>query len=68
LVKHHWNLSGSEEQPFGPAPRSPENELIPSGTVEPAMASVRAEPVEEEPLVDQYRFAPFRRYQKGLGD
>jgi|SRR6516165_2921555 hypothetical protein len=68
LVKHHWNLNGSEEQPFGPAPPDTETELLPNGTLEPTTASWQAEPVEEEPLVGQYRLVPFRRYQKGLGD
>jgi hypothetical protein len=35
LVKHFWNLPGSEGQPSGPAPPDAETELIPSGTLEP---------------------------------
>jgi hypothetical protein len=35
LVKHFWNLNGSEGQPSGPAPPDAETELIPSGTLEP---------------------------------
>jgi hypothetical protein len=51
LVKHFWNLSGSEGQPSGPAPPDAENELIPSGTLEPTTASWQAEPfATEHPL------------------
>jgi hypothetical protein len=46
LVKHFWNLPGSEGQPSGPAPPDAETELIPSGTLEPTMASWQAEPGE----------------------
>ena len=49
LVKHFWNLNGSEDQPSGPAPPDAETELIPSGTLEPTMAFSQDEPVEEEP-------------------
>jgi hypothetical protein len=60
LVKSFWELNGSEEQPSGPAP--PEGtELIPSGTLEPGMASVHAEPVEKEPSVGLHRPVPFRQ-------
>jgi hypothetical protein len=38
LVKHFWNLNGSEGQPYGPAPPDAETELIPSGTLEPTTA------------------------------
>ena len=31
LVKHFWDLEGSENQPHGPAPSDTEAELIPSG-------------------------------------
>jgi hypothetical protein len=61
LVKHLWNLSGSEGQPSGPAPPDPEPELIPRGTSEPGMASWQAEPVENEPQVDRHRLVPFRQ-------
>ena len=33
LVKHFWNLNGSEGQPSGPAPPDAGTELIPSGTL-----------------------------------
>jgi hypothetical protein len=62
LVKHCWNPNRWEEQPLGPAPANAEPEVIPSGTVERAVATVRAEPVEEEPLVGQYPLVPLRRY------
>jgi hypothetical protein len=39
IVKHFWNLNGSEGQPSGPAPPDAEPELIPSGTLEPNTAS-----------------------------
>jgi hypothetical protein len=54
LVKHFWNLNGSEDQPSGPAPPNP-------GTEEPTPASWEAEPVEIEPSMGQYPFDPFRR-------
>ena len=38
LVKHFWNINGSEGQPSGPAPPDAETELIPSGTLEPTTA------------------------------
>jgi hypothetical protein len=68
LVKHHWNSNGSEEQPFGPAPRSPEDELIPSGTVEPTTASWQAEPTEEELPARLNPPLPFRQYRRVLDD
>ena len=40
MVKHFWNLNGSEGQPSGPAPPNAETELIPSGTSEPTTASI----------------------------
>jgi hypothetical protein len=43
LVKQFWNLPGSEAQPSGPAPPDAETELIPSGTLEPTMASWEVE-------------------------
>ena len=60
MVKHFWNLNGSEGQPSGPAPPDAETELIPSGTLEPTTAPWPAEPVEEEPPVGLHRFVPFR--------
>ena len=39
LVKHFWNLNGSEGQPSGPTPPDFETELIPNGTSEPTTAS-----------------------------
>jgi hypothetical protein len=39
LVKHFWNLNGSERQPSGPAPPEAEPALIPNGTFEPTTAS-----------------------------
>jgi hypothetical protein len=61
IVKSFWNLNGSEAQPSGPAPPDAGTELIPSGTMDPTTASLRAEPVETEPPVGQYPFDPFRR-------
>ena len=58
LVKHFWNLHGSEGQPSGPAPPDAEPELIPSGTMEPTMASWQAEPVENEPGMGLHRLVP----------
>jgi hypothetical protein len=49
LVKHFWNLNGSEGQPSGPAPPDTETDLIPSGTLEPTTTSWEPGPVEEEP-------------------
>ena len=61
LVKHFWNLNGSEGQPSGPAPPDAETELIPSGTLEPTTASWQAEPVETERPVGLHRLVPFRQ-------
>jgi hypothetical protein len=61
LVKHLWNLNGSEGQPSGPAPPNPETELIPNGTLEPSGASWQAEPVETEPPVGEYPLDAFQR-------
>src|SRR5580693_5063908 len=61
LVKHFWNLNGSEEQPSGPAPPDPGTDLIPSGTLEPSAASWQAEPVETEPQVARHRLDSFRQ-------
>jgi hypothetical protein len=61
LVKHFWNLNGSEGQPSGPAPPNPETALIPNGTSEPGMASWEAEPLETESSVGQHRLIPTRR-------
>src|SRR5260370_41399541 len=58
LVKHFWNLPGSEGQPSGPAPPGAEPELIPSGTLEPSTASFQADPVETEPPVGRHRIVP----------
>ncbi len=66
LVKHFWNLNGSEGQPSGPAPRVG-TELIPSGTLEPTTASVQADPVEKEPPVGQHRLFSLRQCQ-GVSD
>ena len=62
LVKHFWNLNGSERQPTGSAPLDPETELIPSGTSQPTTASWEADPVEEEPPVGLHRPIPLPRY------
>ena len=62
LVKHFWNLNGSEGQPSGPAPPDDETELIPNGTLEPTMASWEADPVEEEPPVGLHRPVPLPQY------
>src|SRR3984893_13511000 len=48
LVKHFWNLNGSEGQPTGPVPPDAGTELIPSGLFHPTTASWEAEPVETE--------------------
>jgi hypothetical protein len=45
LVKHFWNLNGSEVQPSGPAPPDTETDLIPNSTLEPTTAPWQAEPV-----------------------
>jgi hypothetical protein len=68
LVKHFWNLSGSEGQPSGPAPPGAETELIPNGTLKPTTASWEAEPIEAEPPVGQRRLVPFRPYREVSGD
>jgi hypothetical protein len=39
LVKHFWNLNGSERQPSGAAPTDAETEVIPSGIFEPITPS-----------------------------
>jgi hypothetical protein len=62
LVKHHWNLNGSEEQPNGPAPPDAATAEAPSHVPEPTTTCVQAEPVEEEPPVGLHRLVPFRRY------
>jgi hypothetical protein len=46
LVKHFWNLNGSEGQPYGPAPPGAETDLIPDGTSEPTAPSLQPKPVE----------------------
>jgi len=61
LVKHGWNLNGSQGQPSGPAPPETETELIPNGTLEPTMASWEAEPVETKPQVGLHWPVPFRQ-------
>ena len=61
LVKHFWNLSGSEGQPSGPAPPNPGTDLIPDGTLEPTTASWQADAVETEPLVGPHRLVPYRQ-------
>jgi hypothetical protein len=68
LVKHGWNLNGSEEQPSGPVPLNAETDLIPSGTLEPTTASWQAEPVEEEPPVNLHRLVRLRRHRVVSGD
>jgi hypothetical protein len=67
LVKHFWNLNGSEGQPSGPAPPDAGTELIPNGTLEPTTAFSQDEPVEEEPPVDQRQEIPLRQY-RGVSD
>jgi hypothetical protein len=65
LVKHFWNLNGSEGQPSGPAPPRAETELIPNGTLEPTVASWRAEPVEPMPRrfgIGSFRFGNTEGY------
>jgi hypothetical protein len=61
LVKHFWNINGSEGQPSGPAPPD-ETTSIPNGTLEPTTVPLQAEPVEQEPAVSQHRLVPFRQY------
>ena len=68
LVKHFWNLSGSEDQPSGPAPPDTETDLIPNSTLEPTMAFSQDEPVEEEPPVGLHRLVPFRPFRGMSGD
>ncbi|SRR6266446_629360 len=68
LVKHFWNLNGSEAQPPRPAPPDAETELIPSGRLEPTTAPRQAEPLETEPPVGLHRLVPFRRYRGVLSD
>jgi hypothetical protein len=63
LVKHFWNLNGSEGQPSGPAPPDAGTELIPSGTMEPSTASWEAEPVGTERPVGQHGLVPIRQYR-----
>ena len=60
LVKHFWNLPGSEGQPSEPAPPNAGTQLIPGGTLEPPTASWEAEPVEAETSVGRHRPVPFR--------
>jgi hypothetical protein len=60
IVKHFWNLPGSEGQPSGPASPNAETELIPSGTLRPTAASWEAEPVETESPVGLDRLASYR--------
>ena len=60
VVKHFWNLNGSEGQPAEPAPPGAETDVIPDGTSEPTTASWRAEPVEAEPSVGLHRLVRFR--------
>jgi hypothetical protein len=61
LVKHFWNLPGSEGQPSRPAPPGAETDVIPGGTLEPTTASWEAEPVETELPVGLHRPVPFRQ-------
>jgi hypothetical protein len=68
LVKHFWNLNGSERQPTGPAPPDAEPQLIPTGTLEPTAALRPAEPVDEEPPVGLHRVVPFRQHRGIPGD
>ena len=65
-VKHFWNLIGSEEQPYGPAPPGAETEVIPRGTLEPTTASWDAEHVEGEPVAGQQRLVPFQQYPREI--
>jgi len=62
LVKHFWNLNGSEVQPSGPAPPDTETDLIPNSTLEPTTAPWQAEPVQTEPPVSLHRPVPLPRY------
>jgi hypothetical protein len=63
MVKHLWDLSGSEGQPLGPAPLEAGTELIPNSTLEPTTASWQAEPVETERPVDQHPLDPLAGYR-----
>ena len=67
LVKHFWNLNGSERQPTGSAPLDPETELISSGTLEPTTASWQEEPVDAEPLAGRNPLVPFRQTRGASG-
>jgi hypothetical protein len=62
LVKHFWNLNGSEVQPSGPAPPDTETDLIPNSTLEPTTAPWHVEPVQTEPPVSLHRPVPLPRY------
>ena len=62
VVKHFWNLNGSEGQPSELAPPDAETELIPNATLEPTTPPLPAEPVEEEPPVGLHQFMPTRQY------
>ena len=68
LVKHFWYLSGSEDQPSGPAPPDTETDLIPNSTLEPTTAPWQAEPVQTQPPVSLHRLVPVRRYRGSSGD
>jgi hypothetical protein len=59
-VKKFWDLNRLEGQPSGPAPPDAGTELIPNGTLEPAVASSKAQRVETEPPVGQHRLVPYR--------
>jgi hypothetical protein len=62
MVKHFWNLNGSEGQPTVPAPPDAEPELIPGGTLEPITPQLPGEPVGEERPVGLHRFMPSPQY------
>ena len=68
LVKHFWNLNGSEVQPSGPAPPDTETDLIRNSTLEPTTLPLTAEPAEKGPAVGQRRLIPFQQYQGASGD
>jgi hypothetical protein len=67
LVKHFWNLNGSEGQTSEPAPPDG-TDLTPRDTLEPSAASWQAEPVPKEHPVGEYPLDAFRQYRGISGD
>jgi hypothetical protein len=67
LVKHFWNLNGSEGQPSGRAPPDADTELIPSGTSEAKRRLGKLSLSKQSPRRDRHRLVPFRQYREVLG-